>query len=141
MIALDIGGEPKQLAMVFRQSLEMRLDRASDLSGVLHRQEMPDHLAVVLRLPRQAKHRVLFLPYFRIGHDLNLLDRLWRLYLAARRPRHLAIHQGGRGVERTEQCVLDRPDIVLVGHWICPDPGDLPNVNLSIGYYVASGGC
>ena len=101
---------------------------------------MPNNLTVVFGLTRKAKGRIsLFLNLF-VGHHLNSLRRVRQFYAMRRHLRDLAIHERGPRVKLMEKRVLDRADIHLVFDWVRPDPGNLPNVDLSIGNNIAACG-
>jgi hypothetical protein len=69
---------------------------------------------------------------------LNFLGRLGYAVERFWCCRHGAVHQLRFRIEGVVELGFKRVKFFLRGHWICPHPGNLPNVDLAIGYYVGS---
>ncbi len=123
--------------MVLLKTLKVSLDCNRNLSAVLHCEEMPNDLAVMLRLAWEAERGISFLLYFGIGHNLNFLEWRRRLNSVGWRLRHLAIHKRRFGMEIVEKGIFDDADVGAVLDRISPDPSDFPNIDLPIGDDVA----
>ena len=123
-VALYLDRRVEQLPTIFLQPLEMRLDRDRDVFGIFHRQKIAYELAVMFGLAWEAKSRIPFLLYFRIGHNLNFLGRRWCLYPVRRLLGCFAIHERRLWMELVKECTLDHARIRAILHGISPDPGN-----------------
>ena len=117
----------------------MRLNCESNLTRVFHGKEMTDDLGVVFSLSRQSQSWVKFLGNLTVGHDLNDLCR-FRHNEVCRSLRNFSIHQRRLPMEVMEKPIFESRYLVLRGNRICPDPRDLPNINLSIGNNIRTSG-
>lgn len=87
----------------------------------------------MFRLPWKAKGGISFFSDLLIGHHLNNLGRFRQDECCGWWFRHSSIHQGRLAMKLVEQRIFERIDLIASIYRVCPDPRDLPDVDLSIG--------